>query len=188
VIEVFAEAISRDWIDQPAHVRYQELNPTPDPRLLSPSSLVALLGRDDQLASQIWKLDRTLDEVPRRLDIAVIKRDETSQSRDQVANRVERWETELGGLDRFGHRHHNRHQISELRRDISQGHRHIDRYDSQIVELDATIIRCRAEVEVEALAEPRTSATRVVSSWLGCPANWNVTLNAVPCPSATTRR
>jgi hypothetical protein len=154
-VDVFAEAITRDWIDQPAHVRHQELNPTTDPRLLSPSSLVELLGREDQLASQIWKLDRTLDEVPRRLDIAVIKRDETLQSRDQVANRVERWETELAGLDRFGHRHHNRHEISELRRDISQAGRHVDRYDTQIGELDATIMQCRAEVE--ALTEPRTA-------------------------------
>jgi hypothetical protein len=161
-VEVFAAAVTRDWIDQPAHVRHQELNvimPAPvvvaEPALLSPLKVVGLLDREEHLAGRISDLDYTLRDVPRRLAVAEEKRASVGERRDQTVKRIDSWETELTRLDRFGHRHHNRHQIAAAHRQIDGDRQQLAGLDDQIVDLDATIVQCRHDVAQ--LVEPRAT-------------------------------
>jgi hypothetical protein len=157
-VEVFAEAIGRDWIDRPALVRHQELNAaieSLEPRLLSPLRVVVLFDREETLAGKISDLEYTLRSVPRRLEVAEEKRAGVGERRDETVKRIDSWETELARLERFGHRHHNRHQIVVAHRQIDGDRQLLAGYDDQIVGLDATIVQCRHDAAQ--LNEPRAA-------------------------------
>ena len=65
-LDVFAEAIGRSWIDQPAHARQAELtglNPH-RPGTLAPATLRALLDQQAQLTATLDRLNDDLDTLP----------------------------------------------------------------------------------------------------------------------------
>ncbi|MGD9796171.1 MAG: hypothetical protein AB7V43_22120 [Acidimicrobiia bacterium] len=149
-VEVFADALTRDWIDQPAHVRYAELNPTPIgpgivqvPELLPDEVLAELIGRGERLGAVITALNDRLRAAPALVATAEADKERLIAARANVTDRITGLEERLGELDRFGHRHRNRPAITETRQRLQLDRTELDALDQQIAEADATLVERR---------------------------------------------
>ena len=132
--DVFAEAIARSWIDQPAIARRAELAGTERhrPGTLPPDELRALLGEQAQLIDTLHELDTELRHLPTAIDTSRAQISAATTSRDlAVAELAEATEV-LDTYDRPLKRRRHETEISNARLKIERLPDRIDQLDKTI--------------------------------------------------------
>ena len=141
-VDVFADALTRDWIDWPAVVRRHQLNPEPTrPAPLSSDRLRELLERRHTLTGRIGGLDIDIAHLPRRLAAAVDERDAQRRSLADAERRLANAREKLAELDRPWRRRKHRGEIIRLGEQIEREPRYIAEHHTKIAALDADITR-----------------------------------------------
>ncbi|MGD9794257.1 MAG: MobF family relaxase, partial [Acidimicrobiia bacterium] len=108
-IEVFTQALTRDWLDQPAHTRHTELNPVPQPRVTShpePALPHQPVPTPQTHAASTPRAER---ELPKLLPGDELRR---------LLHNIGRLEQQLAHLDR---------QIGDIPRQAVRAHEHLAR-------------------------------------------------------------
>ncbi len=151
-VEVFAEAVTRDWIDQSAHVRHGELNPktvTGEPAVPVPLPRGAgldLIRREAELDQAVRVLNGQIAAAPGRLARAETDKARLIAQRARLLARAGGREARLRELSRFGHRRRNGAAIGLLRDGLDRDHGELEVVDRQLVDVDLMIADRRAQV------------------------------------------
>lgn len=120
-LDVFADAITRNWIDRPAHARQAELGGiTPHrPGTLPTHELQTLYGQKAQLRATLDQLRTDLTELPRQQRWTVHELDEaTSQLADQHA-RLQGAHDTIAQHDRPFRRKGHENEIANAHREVA---------------------------------------------------------------------
>ncbi len=121
-VDVFAQSIATDWIDQPAHTRRAELNDTTvhRPGLLDADQLRSLLERRHHLLtdfaaarSRVGRFPNEVDQARRTRTRAAAERDTLTDRRDAAAEVLARWDRPL-------RRRRNEPEITAAHRDLAR--------------------------------------------------------------------
>ncbi len=133
-VDVFAEAIARSWIDQPAIARQAELTGTERhrPGTLPPAELQALLGEQAQLIDTIHQLDIDLRHLPTAIDVSRAQISAATTSRDAAVAELAEATEALDTYDRPLKR--RRHET-----EIGNAHSKIERLPDRIDQLTRSI-------------------------------------------------
>lgn len=143
--DVVADALARDWIDQPALSRRAELQqPTSQPsgtgsvqRPLEPSTLRFLLDQAHALAHQERRADVEVGMLTRKLNANDGRRQQLARSLAADRDRLEQAERTLEQLDRPMCRRRHRAEIDAAIGQIRRLPAAIERSLLELVELDA---------------------------------------------------
>jgi hypothetical protein len=159
-VEMFADALTRDWIDWPAVVRRHQLNPEPTPPPPLPSDrLRELLDRRHMLTGAIAGLDIDIAHLPRRLAAAAAERDAQRRCLADAERRLAHAQEKLSVLDRPWRRRKHRGEIIRLGEQIEREPRYIAEHHTKIVDLDADITRLARRADgLDPLRTQRTVA------------------------------
>ncbi len=147
-LDVFAEAITRSWIDHPAHVRRAELAAHDvTPGTLPPDELRRLLGEHARITDGLARLDADLEHLPRQLDQAGRRR---QQLTDELAQLHERLRTATESLDRYDRplrRRRHRGEIAAARHAIGHLPQEIANFEATLEQVAASVPALRRQLD-----------------------------------------
>ncbi|HUP69996.1 MAG TPA: hypothetical protein VM142_09310 [Acidimicrobiales bacterium] len=167
-IEVLGEALAREWIDQPAIVRRDQLSaarrleptrpppvpetlkaepPGPIPQLpLPPAALRDLLEADYELTAATSRIRFDADQAQRDLAAAARQRASVASTMKAAAQRIEWANQRLASYDRPFKRHRHRFDISSDHSIIEAARATVDEGREQLAALEAKSRRLQREV------------------------------------------
>ena len=119
-LDVFAEAVNRSWIDQPAHARQTQLNDhNPHrPGTLSPDALRNLLDEQAQLTATLDELNGALETLPGDYQRTRTQLDKAGADLDASAGRLQEAFDTIARIDRPLRRRGNEATIAGAKRAI----------------------------------------------------------------------
>ncbi len=119
-LDIFTDAITRNWIDQPALARQAELagQNRHRPGTLPADELQNLLGQQAQLTDTLRQLSDDLDSLPRDLSWAQQERRSAVAALDQSRDRLQRANDTLAEHDRPFRRRGHELEIAQAKRAI----------------------------------------------------------------------
>lgn len=144
-LDIFADAMTRSWIDQPALARQAELagHNRHRPGTLPPEELRSLLGQQAQLTSTLDQLRTDLDELPRDYQWARHDLERVKQQLESTTARLQAAHDTIARHDRpfrrKGHENAIRnahHDIENLPVDISTQRTHIGKLSDKHHDID----------------------------------------------------
>ncbi len=144
-LDVFADAITRSWIDQPAIARQAELAGTPQPRpgTLEAAELRTLLDQQAEISEFLGELRNDLRVLPRLVDTERSRLLSATAERDRDATKLAAAGATVAALDRPLLRRRHRDEIIYAKRDIQAlpidiaHHNHaIDRHTDALASLE----------------------------------------------------
>lgn len=135
-VDVFAAAIGRSWIDQPAIARQAELAGTERarPGTLPARELQNLLDQQAQIFETLRQLDTDLRQLPRAIDMTQNQVRDATEERARVAARLAKATENLATYDRPLRRRRHEREITSARWATEHLPSDIARLDTQIID------------------------------------------------------
>jgi hypothetical protein len=154
--DVISEALSRDWIDQPALSRRAELQHSasqPDgggsmQRPLDPATLRLLLERDYELAHGHSRAQAQVDVLGHQLTRHQERRRQLSRSLDADRARLEQVRRTVEELDRPMRRRRHRVELDAAQRQLRHLPASIDRDRRELADLEDSAVADRRRLDV----------------------------------------
>lgn len=141
-VDVFADALTRDWIDQPAVVRRDQLNPQPTPSPpLSAARLREALERRHTLTGRIAGLDYDIASAPAALTASSREREVQRRQLADAERRLANAREILVEWDRPLRRRKHRDDIIRLSEQIEREPRYIAEHHAKIADLEAELTK-----------------------------------------------
>ena len=163
-LDIFADAITRSWIDQPALARQAELAGTNRhrPGTLPAHELQTLLDQQAQLSATLTQLRADMDQLPHAYQRAVDQRDRTRTQLDASRNRLQDAADTLAQHDRpfrrKGHEseiHNAQRAIESLPDQIRDHTAQIDQLSNKMHDIDRRLHRAENLEETRPAMETR---------------------------------
>ncbi len=131
--DILETALSQDWIDRPAHVRRNELNPEPvaaverEREPLAPDDIRRLLETEHELAKRINAHDDTARRAPGRIAAAENAHSEAINEYEREIARRDKAQATLDRCDRIFHRRDHTIDIEHARSERQFAESHLPR-------------------------------------------------------------
>ena len=149
--DVFAQSMTTDWIDQPAHTRQTELqhpgqHPGHHPGLLNPHHQRQLHDQQHELSDTLTTAVRDSNAISAELQLGLTERDTTRTRHDHLQTQVANAQHVIDTYDRplRRARHHDeiaaaRHTLATVPNQIEQASARLDELDNNIDQLETTL-------------------------------------------------
>ncbi len=137
--EVFAESVTRSWIDRPAHARRVELtgiNPH-QPGTLPPPRLADLLTQQHAAKATLTQLDIDLNRLPRQHRQALDDKAQAARALAGCQHDLQAAEATLAGHDRLFHRRGNEAVIETAKATLANGPTRLAEHQAGVADINS---------------------------------------------------
>ncbi len=147
--DVFAQCLSTDWIDRPAHERHAELNDRElhHPGLLDPDRLRQMLDQREQLLTTLHDAHEQATELPRQLDTITSERAVAVKELDGLRHRFDQAHTVIADYDRPLKRRRHADDLATAQQAAATLPTESDRAEARVTALDQRAAALRGTLE-----------------------------------------